>query len=237
MGGVNRLRGAGVGSNAALANRIRTVKTIILNIVSCRPWRAGAFLSWLALGLASLVLGCSSPIVYKVKDLSPYRDVRLREGDSIKIAFPGLPALDGVQQVRRDGKVTINLGGEALAMGKTPAELEKDILDRVGAQLAVKQVIVTITASVYPVFVTGAVLRPGKITAERPLSALEAVMEAGGFDFAKANLKSVMILRQVEGTVTNYSLNFRDILKGPRSEPFYLKPADVVYVPEKFSWF
>ncbi|HXJ75797.1 MAG TPA: polysaccharide biosynthesis/export family protein, partial [Candidatus Dormibacteraeota bacterium] len=171
------------------------MKAIILNMVSCPPWRAGAFLSWLALGVASLVLGCSSPIVYKVKDLSPYRDVRLREGDSIKIAFPGLPTLDGVQQVRRDGKVTINLGGEAMAMGKTPADLEKEILDRFGAQLAVKQVIVTITASVYPVFVTGAVLRPGKITAERPLSALEAVMEAGGFDFAKANLKSVMILR------------------------------------------
>src|SRR5262249_38751273 len=136
-----------------------------------------------------------------------------------------------------DGKVTINLGGEVMAMGKTPAELEKEILDRFGAQLAVKQVIVTITASAYPVFVTGAVLRPGKITAERPLSGLEAVMEAGGFDFAKANLKSVMILRQVEGTVTNYTLNFREILKGPRSEPFYLKPADVVYVPEKFSWF
>ena len=46
-----------------------------------------------------------------------------------------------------------------------------------------------------------------------------------------------MILRQAEGTVTNYTLNFREILKGPRSEPFYLKPADVVYVPEKFSWF
>ena len=213
------------------------MKAIIPNIVSCPPRRAGAFLSWLAVGVASLVLGCSSPTVYHVKDLSPYRDVRLREGDSVKIAFPGSPTLDGVQQVRRDGKVTINLGGEVMAMGKTPAELEKEILDRFGAQLAVKQVIVTITASAYPVFVTGAVLRPGKITAERPLSALEAVMEAGGFDFAKANLKSVMILRQVEGTVTNYTLNFREILKGPWSEPFYLKPADVVYVPEKFSWF
>jgi polysaccharide export outer membrane protein len=169
--------------------------------------------------------------------MGPFRDVRLREGDSVRIAFPGSPNLDSVQLVRRDGKVTVTLGGEAMAMDKTPAELEKEILNQFGAQLAVKQVVVTMTASTYPVFVTGAVLRPGKIAAERPMSALEAVMEAGGFDFAKANLKSVMVLRQAEGQVINYKLNFQEILKGPKSEPFYLKPSDVVYVPEKFSWF
>ena len=125
-----------------------------------------------------------------------------------------------------------------MAMGKTPAELEKDILDRFGGQLAVKQVVVSLTSSVFPVFVTGAVLRPGKISADRPLSALEAVMEAGGFDYAKANLKAVTVLRQQEGgQVVNYKLNFKDTLRGPKSEPFYLKPSDIIYVPEKFSWF
>jgi len=182
--------------------------------------------------------GCSSPgRGYIKEDLGPYRDVALREGDTVRIAFPGSPILDGAQQVRRDGKVTVNLGGEVVAMGKTPTELEKEILDRFGNQLTVKQVIVTITASAYPVFITGAVLRPGKITAERPISALEAVMEAGGFDYTKANLKSVTVLRQVGTGVTNYHLNFQQIMRGPSSKPFYLKPADVVYVPEKFSWF
>ncbi|HXI53018.1 MAG TPA: hypothetical protein VNH84_15990, partial [Candidatus Saccharimonadales bacterium] len=65
-----------------------------------------------------------------------------------------------------------------------------------------------------------------------------AVMEAGGFDYAKANLKAVTVLRQEEGgQVVNYKLNFKDTLRGPKSEPFYLKPSDIIYVPEKFSWF
>ena len=191
---------------------------------------------------ATLLLGgtgCrSTPYAYTAKDPAPYREVRLREGDSVKISFPSSPNLDSTQVVRRDGNVTVTLGGEAMAMGKTPAELEKDILDRFGAQLAVKQVVVTLTSSAFPVFVTGAVLRPGKISADRPLSALEAVMEAGGFDYAKANLKAVTVLRQQEGgQVVNYKLNFKDTLRGPKSEPFYLKPSDIIYVPEKFTWF
>jgi|SRR6185503_5145199 len=200
---------------------------------------AGRFL-WLvipcALGLGGS--GCSTtPKAFLKNDPAPYRDVHLREGDSVRVAFPGAPNLDSVQQVRRDGKLTITLGGEIEALGKTPSELEKSILDQFGGQLQVKQVVVTLTASAYPVFITGAVLRPGKISAERPLSALEAVMEAGGFDYAKANLKSVTVLRQEQGRVVNYKLNFHEILKGPKSDPFYLKPSDVLYVPEKFSWF
>jgi polysaccharide export outer membrane protein len=210
-------------------------------LVSGRLLRTRSSLAFSALAATLLlgVTGCHTPYGYPpIKDAAPYREVRLREGDSVKISFPSSPNLDSTQVVRRDGNVTVTLGGEAMAMGKTPAELEKDILDRFGAQLAVKQVVVSLTSSVFPVFVTGAVLRPGKISADRPLSALEAVMEAGGFDYAKANLKAVTVLRQQEGgQVVNYKLNFKDALRGPKSEPFYLKPSDIIYVPEKFSWF
>jgi hypothetical protein len=29
----------------------------------------------------------------------------------------------------------------------------------------------------------------------------------------------------------------KDVLHGKTTRPFYLKPSDIVYVPEKFSWF
>ena len=170
-------------------------------------------------------------------EVGPYTEVKLREGDVIKISFPGAPDLGGTQQVRRDGKITVSLGGEVNALGKTPSELETELLRLYGAQLAVKQVVVTVNSSSYPVFVTGAVLRPGKLAVERPISVMEAVMEAGGFDYAKANLKEVTVMRQVNGKVINYKLNVNDALKGKRSDPFYLRPSDIVYVPERFSWF
>lgn len=191
----------------------------------------------LLLACAGFMCSCSSPKL-ATRDAVPYSEIRLREGDVIKISFPGAPNLETTQQVRRDGKITLSLGGEVLALGKTPSELEKELLQTYESQLVVKQVIVAVTSSSFPVFVTGSVLKPGKINADRPISVLEAIMEAGGVDYSRANLEGVVILRQAEGgQVVNFKVDLKAALKGPRSDPFYLKPADIVYVPEKFSWF
>jgi polysaccharide biosynthesis/export protein len=194
----------------------------------------------LLLPVLAMLSGCQTttpPTPPIPTDAIPYSEVRLREGDSIKIAFPGAPDLDDTQQVRRDGKITMKLGGEVNALGKTPAELEKELLKIYEAQLAVKQVVVTVASSSYPVFMTGAVMKPGKLMADRPLSVLEAIMESGGFDYAKANLKAVTVLRQFEGKTVSYKLNLKDALTGKPVQPFYLKPSDIVYVPQKFNWF
>jgi hypothetical protein len=81
------------------------------------------------------------------------------------------------------------------------------------------------------------VLRPGKILSDHPISALEALMEAGGPDFTKANLKSVVVIRREGSVLKNYRLNLNDSLQGKPSVPFFLKPDDIVYVPERFSVF
>jgi protein involved in polysaccharide export with SLBB domain len=85
--------------------------------------------------------------------------------------------------------------------------------------------------------VTGAVLRPGKIMSNRPITALEAIMEAGGVDYAKANLKAVTVTRLEGGQFKTYTLNLKLVLDGQQTKPFYLKPSDIVKVPERFSWF
>jgi len=188
--------------------------------------------------LALLVAGCQSTPTVAPTDPRPYTTAVLREGDSVKISFPGAQNLDTTQQVRRDGKITLPLGGEIVAAGKTPADIEKEILTLHGDQLAVKQVVVTVTSSAYPVYVSGAVLRPGKILADRPMTVLEAIMEAGGFDQAKANLKKVTVLREFEGQTVSYRIDMRDVIAGkPGTKPFYLKPSDKIHVPQKFNVF
>ncbi len=188
-------------------------------------------------GLLLLVAGCQTAPTVAPTDPVPFSTAVLREGDVIKIAFPGAPNLDSSQQVRRDGKITLSLGGEITAAGKTPAEIEKEVLKVHGDQLAVKQVVVTVTSSAYPIYVSGAVLRPGKILADRPMTVLEAIMEAGGFDHAKANLKKVTVLREFQGQTVSYTIDMRKVLTEPTSKPFYLKPADKIHVPQKFNWF
>ncbi|HUJ44067.1 MAG TPA: polysaccharide biosynthesis/export family protein [Opitutaceae bacterium] len=161
----------------------------------------------------------------------------VREGDTLKISFPGAPNLDTTQQVRRDGRITMSMVGEVMAAGLTPGDLEKELLKVYSSQLLSKEVTVTVVSSSIPVFVTGAVIRPGKVISDHPISALEAIMEAGGFDRTKADMKAVVVIRQEGGQTRNYTLNLKLVLEGKQSEPFYLKPSDIVYVPEKFSWF
>jgi len=87
------------------------------------------------------------------------------------------------------------------------------------------------------VYVTGAVLHPGKITSNHPLTALEAIMEAGGFDYQKANLKAVRVVRHEGTKVHHFTLNLKAALEGAQSEPFYLQPSDIVFVPERLVLF
>jgi len=167
----------------------------------------------------------------------PAATYTLREGDILKISFPGSPNLNNVQQIRTDGKITLPLIGEVQAAGMTPVELQKKLMDLYAPQLSSKEVTVEVQSSSFPVYVTGAVLRPGKISSDHPITALEAIMEAGGFDYTKADLKDVTVIRQEGNQTKNYTLNLKLVLEGKMSEPFYMKPADIIYVPEKFSWF
>ena len=142
-----------------------------------------------------------------------------------------------MQTVRRDGRITMSIVGEVMAAGLTPAELEKELLKLYSTQLISKEVGVTVVSSSFSVYVSGAVGHPGKIISDRPISALEAIMEAGGFDNAKADMRAVVVIRREEGQTKNYTLNLKLVLEGKQSDQFFLKPFDIVYVPERFSWF
>lgn len=163
--------------------------------------------------------------------------ILLQEGDIVKISFPGSPSLDTTQQIRRDGKISLSLVGEVEAAGKTPDQLKADLINLYASQISSKEVNVAVESSSFPVFVTGFVIHPGKIKSDHPITALEAIMESGGFDYGKADLKSVRVIRLEDGVSKTYTLNLKSVMDGQESQQFYLKPSDIVYVPERFSWF
>ena len=188
------------------------------------------------LGVTGLLTNCSTPPpmpTYK-GEAEPQT---LQVGDTIKIAFPGSQNLDQTQQIRRDGKINVYLAGEIKASDKTPADLEKELLQLIGPQLVSKEITVTVVSSSYSVFVTGAVMKPGKITPDHIVTALEAVMEAGGFDSSKADTKNVVVIRHEAGKMNRFVINLKAVLDGKNPNPFYLKSRDIVQVPEKFNWF
>lgn len=164
--------------------------------------------------------------------------ITLREGDEVKVSFPDSPNLDTSQQIRRDGKISMQLVGEVQAAGLTPDELQDSLIKLYAPQIASKQITVAVVSSTFPVYVTGAVVHPGKILSDHPLTALEAVMEAGGFDYTTANMRAVKIIRNENGVMKHYVVNLKQALQDNNDvTPFYLKPGDIIYVSQRFELF
>jgi polysaccharide export outer membrane protein len=188
-------------------------------------------------GCDTVPSGKPSPSTKAAMEKAHSETIILREGDTLKITFPGSANLDTVQPIRRDGKINLPLVGEVDAAGLTPDDLQKKLVSLYSTQISSKEITVQVQSSTFPVFVTGSVVKPGKVLSDHPISALEAVMEAGGFNYDTANLKAVKIIRNENGVMQNFTVDLKAVLQGKETKPFYLKPGDIVYVPERFSAF
>ncbi|MEI6704007.1 MAG: polysaccharide biosynthesis/export family protein, partial [Deltaproteobacteria bacterium] len=118
----------------------------------------------------------------------------LAPGDVINVIFSGAPELSTKQKIQPNGKVSLPTLGDVSAAGKTIAGLQQQLSTLYQPHLQDSTVVVSLSGTAAGVYVSGEVLRPGKIPLERPMTALEAVMEAGGFT-KLANPKQVFILR------------------------------------------
>lgn len=170
-------------------------------------------------------------------DSSQPQPTILRQGDLVRITFPGAANLNESEQIRLDGKIAMPLVGDVQAAGLTPDQLQQNLVKLYQPQISASDVTVAIESSSFPVYVTGCVLSPGRVLSNQPLTALEAVMEAGGFDYSRANLRKVHVIRRENDTSQSYLLNLKGVLKGDDKNDFFLQPNDIIYVPEKFSWF
>jgi hypothetical protein len=72
---------------------------------------------------------------------------------------------------------------------------------------------------------------------DHPITVLEAVMESGGFDYMRANLKAVRVIRTTDGKTRNFKVNLKGVVNGTPLDIFYLQPSDIVFVPTKITWF
>ena len=156
----------------------------------------------------------------------------LAAGDVLKLTFPGAPELNQSQKIRADGKVSLPVLGETDAAGKRLGDLQRELSRRYEPQLKNSEVLVTLESSTTAVYVGGAVIKPGKVILERPMTALEAIMEAGGFAPDLVNPRKVSVIRNVNGQHTTHLLDLSPGLRGQSSEAFYLKAFDVIYVPQ-----
>jgi len=158
--------------------------------------------------------------------------VTLEPGDEIEVKFYYTPELDITQMVRPDGKIALQLIGELEVQGKSPAQLREELLKLYGPHLKNPEVAVIVRSLLNRrVYVGGQVVTPGVIEMPAETDVLEAIMQAGGFLLPEAEVRNVIVIRYRDGQRYAFSVNLAPALKGGGTQPFYLQPQDIVYVP------
>ncbi|HSP42385.1 MAG TPA: polysaccharide biosynthesis/export family protein, partial [Luteolibacter sp.] len=158
----------------------------------------------------------------------------LAPGDVINVTFSGAPEMNTKQKIQPNGKVSLPTVGDVSAAGKTITSFQAQLTSLYQPHLQDPTVVVGLETAAASVYVSGEVVNPGKVPLDRPMTALEAVMETGGFT-KFANPKQVIVVRNEKGRTQRYVLNMNDTLSGFNNTPFYLRPFDVIYVKQS-AW-
>ena len=158
--------------------------------------------------------------------------------DLVQVSVWNNPELGITVPVRPDGMISVPLLGDVVAGGRTPAEVAKDIQDKLATYVRDPQVAVILSQLrsheyLSRVRVTGAVRQPVSIPYRQGMTVLDAVLAAGGLtDFAAPDRSD---LYRKTGEVTHrYPVRLDRILNnGDLSTNFNVAPGDVITVPER----
>jgi polysaccharide export outer membrane protein len=195
-----------------------------------------AFTSGILAATLLMSAACSSAPDYNIPSnvSSATPKGTLSVGDKIRVAYPGAPEFNQIYKIQADGKIGLPLVGNVTAVGRTSSSLQSSLTAMYEKHLNDPTVFVSLEEPSASVYVSGEVAAPGKVPLDRSITALEAVMEVGGFS-KLANPKKVYVIRNEGGKQKRYVLNLANPLSGFDSQAFYLRPYDVVFV-ERSNW-
>ena len=186
--------------------------------------------------------GCAGRPALPVMDLTqpaPEQAPQIAPGDVVEVKFIGAPELNESQAVSVDGKLCLQLVGHVSAAGKTVGQLREDLVQIYTPHLKKPDISVIIRShESRRVSVLGEVFRPGPVAMPAQLTLLDALTYAGGHRPDTAELANVVIIRRegnkaIVGTVdVRPSLGLTSPKEDEAVQPLYLRPGDVVYVPE-----
>jgi len=132
--------------------------------------------------------------------------------------------------VRTDGKISLPLANELDASGKTAAELQKEIAERLRRYITDPVVNVMVKQiNSLKISVLGEVRKPDVYRIKNQVTVLDAIAMAGGFtDLARPN--RVIVLRNTAAGPQRIKVDIKQVVGEGHSSVFYLQPLDTVYV-------
>jgi polysaccharide biosynthesis/export protein len=138
----------------------------------------------------------------------------LHAGDVITLNYRYTPEFDQTVTVQPDGYVTLDIVGDIKVTGLTLDQIHDEIVSKASSQLNKPVLDIILKDFQHPyVVVAGEVMTPGKFELRGDMTALQAIMLAGGFKDSARDTR-VILFRQInQQTAEVRQLNLHNIHK------------------------
>ena len=158
---------------------------------------------------------------------------RLVPGDVIDIAYRYTPEFNQTITIQPDGYVGLQIVGDIKIGGLTLEDARKKIAEKANVRLKDPEITLLLKEFQKPYFVvSGEVATGGKFEMRENVTALQAVMIAGGFKDSAKTSQIVVFRKLNEETAEVRTINLRSIQKTSDLEnDLTLRSGDIVFVP------
>jgi len=158
---------------------------------------------------------------------------RLQPGDVFEVQYRYSPEFNQTVTVQPDGYVSLEVGGDLKVAGLTIEQARLAILKKASVRLQDPVATLVLKEFQKPYFViAGEVSLPGKIEMRERITALQAIMLAGGMKEGARSSQVVVFRRINTDTAEVKLLNLKSIRSTADLEnDLTLQPGDMVFVP------
>jgi polysaccharide biosynthesis/export protein len=156
--------------------------------------------------------------------------------DILDISVWRNPDLSKIVQVRPDGKISMPIIRDIIAVGKTPSQLAEEMTNKL-KEYVQNPVVAVSVKEVFSsaIFLLGEVVRPGKYPLKNKTTLLQGITIAGGFTPIAAR-NQIVIFRFTEAApgMKRLMASYDEIvLRGGLTDNFELKSGDTIVIPSE----
>ena len=167
----------------------------------------------------------------------PSAEYRIGPGDSLNIFVWRNPELTLTVPVRPDGRLSIPLVEDVVAIGKTPTTLAREFEERLSKYVKEPLVTVIVEGFVGPIpeqiRVIGEAAQPRALPYRTDMTLLDVMIAVGGLTKYAAGNDSV-IVRTAQGEQNTYSVHLNSLIRdGDIESNVALRPGDILIIPQR----
>ena len=158
----------------------------------------------------------------------------LRPGDTLDLQYRLTPEFNQTVMVQPDGYINVNIAGTLFVNGKTVDQTHDLIVEKVSTRLKDPELNLVLETFTHPyVVVAGQVAKPGQIEMKEDMTALGAILMAGGFT-PNAKAGQVIVFRKLNDSVAEVKvLKLSKVNKTSELEhDMALQAGDMILVPQ-----